>query len=147
VPLGLLAVADVAPLALSDDLLSMLSVFGARAGVELERIRAEAQVSRLNADLERRVATGRPSSRRPTRARVVQLLGVARSARALRHIGGFVELLQRDAGPALPARPRPPRGDCRRRLAHGHAHRRFAEFSRVGRAGLHLVNVELAVWC
>ena len=145
VPLGLLAVADVAPLALSDDLLSMLSVFGARAGVELERIRAEAQVSRLNADLERRVADRTSELEAANRELESFSYSVSHDLRApLRHIGGFVELLQRDAGPALP-------GEARDHLEEiaGAASRMgtliddLLEFSRVGRAGLHLVNVEL----
>jgi PAS domain S-box-containing protein len=145
-PIGLLVVADVAPLPLSDDLLSMLSVFGARAGAELERIRAEAEVRRLNADLERRVADRTSDLEAANRELESFSYSVSHDLRApLRHIGGFVELLQRDAGPGLP-------GEAREHLEEiaGAASRMgtliddLLEFSRVGRAGLHLVNVELS---
>ncbi len=142
--IGVLAVAGDRPLRIDDNLVSTLRVFGARAGVEIERIRGERQVRRFQNELEQRVADRTRELEQANRELEAFSYSVSHDLRApLRQIRGFVELLARDLGT--------PSACVRQHLADiADSAARMAtlvdtllEFSRVGRADLHLEEVDL----
>ena len=142
--IGVLAVAGDRPLRIDDNLVSTLRVFAARAGVEIERIRGERQVKRFQNELEQRVADRTRELEQANRELEAFSYSVSHDLRApLRQIRGFVELLERDLGQPAPG--------VRQHLADiADSARRMVtlvdtllEFSRVGRADLHMVEVDL----
>jgi PAS domain S-box-containing protein len=142
--IGVLAVAGDRPLRIDDNLVSTLRVFAARAGVEIERIRGERQVKRFQSELEQRVADRTRELEQANLELEAFSYSVSHDLRApLRQIRGFVDLLERDLGE--------PSACVRQHLADiADSAKRMAtlvdtllEFSRVGRADLNLVEVDL----
>jgi PAS domain S-box-containing protein len=144
-PTGVLAILHDQPIDLSENVLSILSIFAARASVELERIHAEAEIRRLNAELEQRVADRTSELQAANEELESFSYSVSHDLRApLRHVSGFVELLHRDAGAALQGAARDHLGEIAGAASRmGTLIDNLLEFSRVGRAGLHCVDVDL----
>ncbi len=144
-PIGVLAIASDFPLPISDDLVSTFRVFAARAGVEIERIRAERQVRRFNQELEQRVADRTRELESANRELEAFSYSVSHDLRApLRQVLGFVDLLSRDLGGACSPNIRQHLTDI-----SDSAKRMSAlidtllDFSRTGRAGLCLTELNL----
>jgi GAF domain-containing protein len=70
---GVLAVLDQCVVERTDEREDTLTVFAARASVELQRLRVEQEIRRLNAELERRVTDRTAQPKPPIAARGVQL--------------------------------------------------------------------------
>lgn len=142
--IGILAVAGDRPLHIDDNLVSTLRVFAARAAVEIERIRGERQVRRFQGELEQRVADRTRELEQANGELEAFSYSVSHDLRApLRQIRGFVDLLQRDLGDPAPCVKQHLQdiADSARRMAT--LVDTLLEFSRVGRADLHLVEVDL----
>jgi PAS domain S-box-containing protein len=144
-PLGVLAVLHDEPFEATEDLRSTLAVFAARAGVELERIRADAQVLRLNAELEQRVADRTAELRAANHELEAFSYSVSHDLRApLRHVSGFVSLLERESAALLSASSREYLHEIADSAARMHTLiDDLLEFSRVGRASLQKAETDL----
>jgi len=144
-PIGVLAILHDQPIDLSENILSILSIFAARAAVELERLHAEAEIRRLNTELEQRVADRTAELRTANEELESFSYSVSHDLRApLRHINGFVELLRREAGAALDGRAREHFGEIVGAASRmGTLIDDLLEFSRVGRAELGRVDLDL----
>jgi signal transduction histidine kinase len=151
-PYGVLAIYSSEPDAFTPDevrLLERLSAdlsFGVVAlRTRIERVRAEAEVVTLNQALEQRVAERTSQLEMVNRELEAFAYSVSHDLRApIRHIGGFVELLQRKVGPTLD-----PEAE-HYMAAVAEATRRMAAliddllaFSRMGRADLARSQVDL----
>ena len=143
--IGVLAVASDRPLKIDDDLVSTLRVFAARAGVEIERIRGERQVRRFNQELEQRVADRTRELESANRELEAFSYSVSHDLRApLRQVLGFVDLLSRDLGERCPPAVRQHLtdiSDSAKRMST--LIETLLDFSRVGRAGLCLTDINL----
>jgi PAS domain S-box-containing protein len=143
-PIGVLAIASDRALLIDDNLVSTLRVFGARAGVEIERVRGERRVRQFQQELEQRVADRTRELEHANRELEAFSYSVSHDLRApLRQILGFVELLGRDLGEQRDsiAQHLTDISDSARKMTT--LIDTLLEFSRVGRADLCLVDVNL----
>ncbi|MFO0630519.1 MAG: PAS domain S-box protein [Polyangiales bacterium] len=102
-PLGILVAMHDAPLSVSPERVSLLEVFAARLGGELERRRAEELVRQSNAALEARVTERTAALAASTAELEAFSYSVSHDLRApVRAVAGFAEALEEDHGDLLP---------------------------------------------
>ena len=103
-PIGLIAVIGRKPLADTRMAESILQLAAVRAAGELERLRAEESLRRLNAELEQRVAARTAELAETNRELEAFCYSVSHDLRApLRSMDGFSQALLEDFGPQLDA--------------------------------------------
>jgi signal transduction histidine kinase len=103
-PIGVLAVAHRKPIERGSFCGSMIEIFGARAGAEIERARAEALVRRTNESLEQVVQARTAELEEANRDLESYNYSISHDLRQpLNAIAGFAELLREQAGGALDA--------------------------------------------
>ena len=151
-PLGLISIMYVEPQIDTDLRANLIQIFADRAAAELERLRveqarreAEAKLRALNEDLEQRVAERTAALEASNRELEAFTYSVSHDLRApLRHVTGYVRLLERSAKDRL-------QDEDRRHLdTIGQASARMGalidhllEFSRIGRAEIRRQSVDL----
>ena len=145
-PLGLLVVMDDKPLAPEQFLRPIFTIFASRAGVELERIRAERRILELNRGLEQRVADRTAELTQSNQELEAFSYSVSHDLRApLRHVSGFVELLREHLGARLDDQA----AHFIRVIVHSTQEMArliddLLAFSRMGRVEMHRSRVELS---
>ena len=118
-----------------------------KLAVELgERERAEAEVQRLNQELERRVADRTAQLEAANKELEAFVYSVSHDLRApLRHMDGFLDLLSRQAGPVLDERGRHFLENAHEAAAHmGTLIDDLLSFARMGRQPMAKTEVDLA---
>ena len=145
-PLGLLVVMHDQPLVQEEFFRSILTIFASRAGVEVQRIRAERRILELNRGLERRVQERTAELTASNQELEAFSYSVSHDLRApLRHVAGFVELLREHlAGKLDEASARHMRIIINATQEMARLIDDLLAFSRVGRVEMHKSRVDLS---
>ena len=143
--IGVLAVAHDRPMRLDDDVASMLRIFAARAGAELDRRRLAAQNERMQRDLEARVARRTAALAAANRELEAFSYSVSHDLRApLRQISGFATLLADETGEDLAPLARQRLADITDAArSMGMLIERMLDFARAGRTDLRRADVDM----